>query len=212
MESAGRTLVCSVLFLDIAEYSQKPVAEQLQLKQAFNLVLGKALDEVPARDRIILDTGDGAAVTFMGDPEDALFAAMSRNRTLQTSVRLELSIFLEDAAECGSRAATRLFYAHAGLRPAIRCDEEDARALAGSREYHPLGNPEFHLPRREIRDDYRQAPFELFRRIRRLDAREYRASTTAQVEGQAQELVRAFDQLGAHDFRDTEVELAEIVD
>ena len=31
---------------------------------------------MPARDRIILDTGDGAAVTFMGDPEDALFAAM----------------------------------------------------------------------------------------------------------------------------------------
>ena len=77
MESSSRTLVCSVLFLDIAEYSKKAVADQLQLKQAFNLVLGKALDEVPARDRIILDTGDGAAVTFMGDPEDALFAAMS---------------------------------------------------------------------------------------------------------------------------------------
>jgi class 3 adenylate cyclase len=77
MESSSRTLVCSVLFLDIAEYSKKAVADQLQLKQAFNLVLSKALEEVPPRDRIILDTGDGAAVTFMGDPEDALFAAMS---------------------------------------------------------------------------------------------------------------------------------------
>jgi class 3 adenylate cyclase len=77
MESSSRTLVCSVLFLDIAEYSKKAVADQLQLKQAFNLVLAKALEEVPARDRIILDTGDGAAVTFMGDPEDALFSAMS---------------------------------------------------------------------------------------------------------------------------------------
>ena len=77
MESSSRTLVCSVLFLDIVEYSKKAVADQLQLKQAFNQVLGKALEEVPQRDRIILDTGDGAAVTFMGDPEDALFAAMS---------------------------------------------------------------------------------------------------------------------------------------
>ena len=77
MESAGRTLVCSVLFLDIADYSQKPVAEQLQLKQAFNQALGVALEHVASRDRIILDPGDGAAVTFMGDPEDALFAAMS---------------------------------------------------------------------------------------------------------------------------------------
>jgi len=77
MESSGRTLVCSVLFLDIVEYSKKPVSEQLQLKQEFNRVLTKALEPVPARDRIILDTGDGAAVTFMGDPEDALFASMA---------------------------------------------------------------------------------------------------------------------------------------
>ena len=77
MESSSRTLVCSVLFLDIVEYSKKPVAEQLQLKQAFNRVLAEALEQVPPRDRIILDTGDGAAVTFMGDPEDALFAAMA---------------------------------------------------------------------------------------------------------------------------------------
>ena len=77
MDTAGRTLVCSVLFLDIADYSQKPVAEQLQLKQAFNQALAAALEHVAARDRIILDTGDGAAITFMGDPEDALFAAMA---------------------------------------------------------------------------------------------------------------------------------------
>ena len=77
MDSAGRTLVCSVLFLDIADYSQKPVAEQLQIKQAFNQALGVALDQVSERDRIILDTGDGAAITFMGDPEDALFASMA---------------------------------------------------------------------------------------------------------------------------------------
>jgi class 3 adenylate cyclase len=77
MESSSRTLVCSVLFLDIVEYSKKAVADQLQLKQGFNQVLSHALEQVPPRDRIILDTGDGAAVTFMGDPEDALFAAMS---------------------------------------------------------------------------------------------------------------------------------------
>ena len=76
-ESSGRTLVCSVLFLDIVEYSKKPVADQLQLKQAFNAVLAQALEQVAPRDRIILDTGDGAAVTFMGDPEDALFASMA---------------------------------------------------------------------------------------------------------------------------------------
>jgi class 3 adenylate cyclase len=83
MESASRTLVCSVVFLDIANYSRKPVAEQLQLKQAFNRVLAGALQGVAARDRVVLDTGDGAAITFLGDPEDALFAAMSMRDALQ---------------------------------------------------------------------------------------------------------------------------------
>jgi class 3 adenylate cyclase len=93
LESAGRTLVCSVLFLDIADYSQKPVAEQLQLKQAFNQALAVALEQVAPRDRIILDTGDGAAITFMGDPEDALFAAMAM-RDLAASVPVRLGVNL----------------------------------------------------------------------------------------------------------------------
>jgi len=93
MESSGRTLVCSVLFLDIVEYSKKPVSDQLQIKQEFNRVLQKALEQVPPRDRIILDTGDGAAVTFMGDPEDALFAAMAvRDSAGALAVRLGVNL------------------------------------------------------------------------------------------------------------------------
>jgi class 3 adenylate cyclase len=93
VESSSRTLVCSVLFLDIAEYSRKPVAEQLALKQAFNQLLAVAVEQVAPRDRIILDTGDGAAVTFMGDPEDALFAAMTlRNAAAAIPVRLGINL------------------------------------------------------------------------------------------------------------------------
>ena len=93
MESSSRTLVCSVLFLDIVEYSKKPVAEQLELKQMFNRSLSTALEQVPQRDRIILDTGDGAAVTFMGDPEDALFAALAvRNMAAEVAVRLGVNL------------------------------------------------------------------------------------------------------------------------
>src|SRR5204862_2080169 len=93
MESSGRTLVCSVLFLDIVEYSKKPVSDQLTLKQEFNRLLATALEQVPQRDRIILDTGDGAAVTFMGDPEDALFAALAvRNMASEVAVRLGVNL------------------------------------------------------------------------------------------------------------------------
>jgi class 3 adenylate cyclase len=69
----NRTLICSVLFIDIVEYSRKPVAEQIQLKDRFNALISDALRGVAVNDRIILDTGDGAAISFIGDPEDALF-------------------------------------------------------------------------------------------------------------------------------------------
>jgi class 3 adenylate cyclase len=74
-ESHTRTLICSVLFIDIVEYSRKPVVEQIALKERFNELLSDALRGLAVNDRIILDTGDGAAISFIGDPEDALFVA-----------------------------------------------------------------------------------------------------------------------------------------
>jgi hypothetical protein len=76
-ERANRTFICSVLFLDIAEYSKKPVSEQIQLKDQFNALIAEAIRDIAPNDRIILDTGDGVAINFLGDPEDALFVAMS---------------------------------------------------------------------------------------------------------------------------------------
>ena len=76
-ERANRTFICSVLFLDIAEYSKKPVSEQIQLKDRFNALIAESMRDIAPNDRIILDTGDGVAINFLGDPEDALFVAMS---------------------------------------------------------------------------------------------------------------------------------------
>jgi class 3 adenylate cyclase len=76
-ERTGRTFVCSVLFLDIVEYSKKPIGEQLQAKERFNAQVSQAIAEIPVADRIILDTGDGVAISFLGDPEDALCVALA---------------------------------------------------------------------------------------------------------------------------------------
>ena len=78
----NRTIICSVVFLDIVEYSKKPVVEQMSLKERFNSILAESLKDIPASDRIILDTGDGAAIGFLSDPEDALFVAMSMRDVL----------------------------------------------------------------------------------------------------------------------------------
>ena len=75
-DPSNRTFVCSVLFLDIVEYSKKSVTEQLRLKQRFNALLVAALQHVAVSDRIVLDTGDGAAISFLGNPEDSLFVGI----------------------------------------------------------------------------------------------------------------------------------------
>jgi hypothetical protein len=66
-----------VVFLDIVGYSQKVVAEQSAIKDRLNTSIASAIEHVMPTDRIILDTGDGAALCFLSDPEDALFAALS---------------------------------------------------------------------------------------------------------------------------------------
>jgi hypothetical protein len=81
-ERSNKTIMCSVLFLDIVEYSRKPVAGQISLKDRFNNYLSIAIRDVPITDRIILDTGDGAAINFLGDVEDALKAALSLRESL----------------------------------------------------------------------------------------------------------------------------------
>lgn len=85
-ERSNKTIISSVLFLDIVEYSKKSVTGQISLKDRFNTYLSEAIYDVPATDRIILDTGDGAAVNFMGDVEAALSAAL----------RLRASLLAED--------------------------------------------------------------------------------------------------------------------
>ncbi len=72
---ARHTLICSVVFIDIVDYSRKTVAKQLAMKSWFNELLGQALASTASEDRLILDTGDGAAICFSGDPEEALFTA-----------------------------------------------------------------------------------------------------------------------------------------
>ena len=96
-----RTLICSVVFLDIVEYSRQPVVQQIKLKDRFNTLLSQALQDIAVTDRIILDTGDGAAISLIGDPEDALFlatkfrdavAAQAPEDTSQFSARIGINL------------------------------------------------------------------------------------------------------------------------
>jgi class 3 adenylate cyclase len=71
-----RNLLGTILFLDLVGYSIRSVDDQVAVKKLFNELIGKALRGVAEEARIAIDTGDGAAICFMGDPEEALHSAL----------------------------------------------------------------------------------------------------------------------------------------
>ena len=77
LEQGNRTFIGSLCFVDIVGYSKQSVSEQIMLKDRFTSLLSESLKDVAPDQRIILDTGDGAALSFLGDPEDALFVSMN---------------------------------------------------------------------------------------------------------------------------------------
>lgn len=96
IEATGRTIICSVVFIDIVRYSETFISQQAVWKESLNGAIGAAVQDLAEKDRVILDTGDGSAICFLGDPEDALFAATAINRaigdaggpTLRTGINL----------------------------------------------------------------------------------------------------------------------------
>ncbi len=76
MERKNRTWLCSVLFMDIVGYSKLAVDRQMEVKNHFCSVISRALENMVKDECINLDTGDGMALCYLGDPEDILFAGM----------------------------------------------------------------------------------------------------------------------------------------
>lgn len=94
VDQQGSNLVCSILFLDIIAYSKTSVNEQYQLKSTFNQLIASKLAHVPDSSRITLDTGDGAVICFMGDPEDVLYASRGIQSELTQQDRLQVRMGL----------------------------------------------------------------------------------------------------------------------
>lgn len=97
----SRTWLCSVLFTDIVNYSSQSVELQMKWKARFNGYLAEAIQDVPESERVILDTGDGAAICFLGAPEVAMFAALElwhfllldeREQDAQLRVRIGINL------------------------------------------------------------------------------------------------------------------------
>lgn len=71
----ARTVTASILFLGIHSYGRRAVVEQLAVRDRLNAAVAQAIARVAPADRIVVDTPDGAAVVFLGDPSEAFAAA-----------------------------------------------------------------------------------------------------------------------------------------
>lgn len=99
----NKTSICSIVFLDIIEYSKKPDSEQIEVKNQFNALISHALKDIAQNDRIIVDAGDGAAIACSGSPEDALFIALAiRDEIIKNNVNSQVPMFVRFGINLGT--------------------------------------------------------------------------------------------------------------
>lgn len=72
-----RTVLASFLFVDIVGFSKVPAARQHALKAGLIAVLHRHLAILHIGDFRLRDTGDGALLSFLSNPEHALYMALA---------------------------------------------------------------------------------------------------------------------------------------
>lgn len=101
-ERINKTSICSVLFLDIIDYSKKSDSDQIEVKIQFNDLISHSLKGVAQNDRIILDTGDGVAIALTGSPEDAMFVALTiRDAILKSNINQPVPLYVRFGINLG---------------------------------------------------------------------------------------------------------------
>ncbi len=92
---AEQTYIATIVFLDIVSYSKTSNREQVRLKSQLNRCISESLEGIDKEDLIVLDTGDGAALGFVTNPESGLRFAMHFSETLAaTAADLQVRIGL----------------------------------------------------------------------------------------------------------------------
>ncbi|HEU4382648.1 MAG TPA: protein kinase [Anaeromyxobacteraceae bacterium] len=75
-ERTDRAFLATVVAAEIAGYAAHSVDTCAAWKARFNRSLAAAIRGVPEEERVLLDTGAGAAICFLGDPEAAMACAV----------------------------------------------------------------------------------------------------------------------------------------
>ncbi len=83
---ANRTWLCSVVFMDIVAYTKNPLSQQIAIKNHFNDIIASVSQKYFAEsDLFLVDSGDGGALCYLGDPEDMLFCTRDLMRKFKST-------------------------------------------------------------------------------------------------------------------------------
>jgi hypothetical protein len=75
-DSQKRNWLGTVVFTDIVGYSKCSVDQQIDIKEHFNQLISESIASTEETERVVIDTGDGIALCFLGDPEHAIVSSM----------------------------------------------------------------------------------------------------------------------------------------
>ncbi len=75
--ASASSMVATVLFFDVEGFTRQSVPKQIELKAQFGKLVTEFTKDIDESQRIILDTGDGAAIGFLQHPEDAIEVALN---------------------------------------------------------------------------------------------------------------------------------------
>jgi hypothetical protein len=97
-----KTSICSILFLDIIDYSKKSDSEKINIKNQLNRLINKSLKDIEPEEHIIFDAGDGAAIAYMGSPKDVILISFSiRNEILKSNILSSIPMYVRFGIDLG---------------------------------------------------------------------------------------------------------------
>ena len=105
-----------------------------------------------------------------------------------------------------------LFNAHPRLCTTVRRQQEWPAAFVAGCADHTLRQTKLHLARGQVGNHDGEPANQCFRGVSGFDAGEYGAGFVAQIEGQLEQFVGAFNMFGVGDAGDAQVDFGEVVD
>jgi len=85
-DKMSKASICSIVSLDIIDYSVKSETEKLALKTYFDSIVNQAVADIPTQDRTIVDVVNGVAISCNGPLEDALEDALFISLTVRDEI------------------------------------------------------------------------------------------------------------------------------